>query len=175
VIAALAGIAVGLAAIVGLLIVEGVPSSPAIETSTTTTLSHTRKSGCPITCKKPQTTDTEVTVTSRSPSESGGRSVLEQALDNDFGVIALRIVFALLAALVTTAVVRRILLDLLVHGDGPGGAAPPARPKGKPKGSGGKGVTVRGITHPMDPEDEVEQYGAAPEGSRASSSEPAGA
>lgn len=139
-IAAVLGIAVAVGAGLGL-ILEGVPHSPAVEIHAATTLAHARKSGCPASCKQPETTESEVTVKSSSPSETGGGSALERAFNNDVGVTILRIVFALLSGFATAFVVQRLALALIDRGEpGPGVQAQP--PPEKPiEPTPGKGTT----------------------------------
>jgi hypothetical protein len=101
----------------------GVPAGSSAEVGVTTTITKSEKSGCPVTCKKPQTTESKVVTTTQPPLNNAGEGALDRAFDNDAGVTLLRLIAALLTAYLTAVIVRRLLLGLIdPHGEDGGGA-----------------------------------------------------
>jgi hypothetical protein len=138
---ALIGLLVGLGIFVWL-IADGVPSTPSAEVEVTTTVSTSEKSGCPVTCKEPQTTESAVRAKTESPTDAGGESSLDKAFDNEAGVTMLRLIAALLSAYLTAVVVRRLVLALI----GPldmGGGSTTANLKPGPGSSSGNGAETK--------------------------------
>lgn len=105
---ALVGIAVGLASFV-LLVTQGGPTGDPRHPGKRVKLTHTNRSGCPERCSKPQRVETEVTLSSTPATSADDPSVIERALDNDGGVLVIRLIAALLAALATATTLDRLL------------------------------------------------------------------
>jgi hypothetical protein len=117
--ASIAGLLVGLASFV-LLLSEGVPGTEGASRGKEVTLSHTKSSGCPERCSKPEHTKTKVSVSNTPASPAEDPSLIEKAIDNDAGVLVIRLLVALLAALTTMTTLERLLRA-------PNGAAPAER------------------------------------------------
>lgn len=106
--ARIVGLLVGLASFV-LLLSEGVPGTEGASRGKEVTLSQTKSSGCPERCSKPEHTTTKVSVSNTPASPAEDPSLIEKAIDNDAGVLVIRLLVALLAALTTMATLERLL------------------------------------------------------------------
>lgn len=172
-IAAVAAIVAGVAA-AWFLVSEPIPPKSGVELRVAVHKQSTR-SACAQDCDHPEKTGTDATVTTESPEDASGGSALERALDNEAGVVLLRLLAAALLAATLGALTRQVVLGVLGgHGDDPtGSSARRRRPIGK--GSGGEGAQS-GSTHEtgidaaedklrrgMEKEEEEEEEGAGSE------------
>lgn len=92
---------VGIGSFIGLT-VEGAPPSTEVQPAEKVTISHSTKTGCSRRCKGPEKVHTKATI-------SGAPSLFQKAIDNNIGVISLRLLTALLVALATAATLGRLL------------------------------------------------------------------
>jgi hypothetical protein len=124
---------VGIASFVGLTL-EGAPSSTEVQPAEKVVISHSTRTGCSTKCKTPEKVNTKATI-------FGAPSLFQKAIDNDIGVISLRLLTGLLVALATAVTLGRLLSFWRGQSgeQGPRGEPGPSGELGPPGGQGPRG------------------------------------